>query len=228
MEVRVDAYCSCYMVTSHDHAHFTVERPELGGYTTTKGVVQILSGNTLRCGKLSPTAERGMTYRQTLTGCSSFAGKVKFVQRVNVHRHWKKFNSEMDTFDPYAASLVWNLPQSATIEPNCSDSPGNTLGDAWSWVDALDSFEMYLMFQPTVTDPSIWVPLTRLPWSWKGYARVTTDGWELDPAKTSEATLGSVVDTLKFPEWSQRASATVPRPAFQTGTSFTCPAGTVP
>ncbi len=93
--------------------------------------------------------------------------------------------------------LDTNLPYSANAQT--SDSPGNGLSSAYKKVTVSDSFTMFLMFKPTVSD-SIWVPLRSVNWSWTGEASKDSQGqWSLD---ASSKNTGNSSETSTHPTWS--------------------------
>lgn len=81
-----------------------------------------------------------------------------------------------------------------------ADSPGIQLQ---SWYQACshgNAFTMYLIFQPPVNRPKIWVPLRSVVWGWSGQATVSGGNWTLVP-NSGSSTAGQDADATAHPTW---------------------------
>lgn len=165
--------------------------------TTTNGTVAVSSAwgsNELHYGTSSTP---GISFSRTISVSSGFSGSTAYWKVINSTTREMQKNDNVWMTLTASSVLDTNLPYSANAQT--SDSPGNGLSSAYKKVTVSDSFTMFLMFKPTVSD-SIWVPLRSVNWSWTGEASKDSQGqWSLD---ASSKNTGNSSETSTHPTWS--------------------------
>jgi hypothetical protein len=180
-------------------ATFNVKRPT-AQITTSTGTIQISaawpSGNGLWYGVPNQV---GISFSANVTIPTGFAGDVQWVQIWNKLRRVRASNGRW--FRSSGTGIDSAYPYSSGNSAN--DSPGVAF-DTHIGVFIDESFDMYLMFQPTgLSVPTIWVPLKVINWSWFGDASLNGSTWVLN---SSNKTTGQASDTTTHPVWTKNAA----------------------
>jgi hypothetical protein len=163
-----------------------------------------------------PSPTKGITFTASITKPSGMDGDFYLVQKIN---------SASRSKTPVGGSQVTrsgtNLLDGTFHYGNANqspdeDSPGISLSFAsnpcdYTQVAANDSFSMYLVYKPTVSGSSIYVPLRKLNWSWAGSGTTSncigSGSWSLSNASPNTPTAISSSTTEEFPEWSGNSSS---------------------
>lgn len=87
-----------------------------------------------------------------------------------------------------------------------NDSPGTELTPDYDLVSRADNFQMYFMYRPRGPE-SIWVPIGKLDWFWRGTASRTGNpiinhGWT-GPTDAASSTAPGGAPSVTFPQWGQ-------------------------
>jgi transglutaminase-like putative cysteine protease len=178
-------------------ATFNVKRPT-ATVTTTTGTVAVDSAwgdLELHCG--SPTSPC-TTFSRSITVPSGFSGSTQWVQIVSTLRRRQLNNG---TFERLTGSGLLDTKYPYDTSASTNDSPGEPLTPAFLQDGASDIFAMHLMFKPSGT--AIWVPLSRVDWSWAGQATRTGANWSLVSSTNPSA---SVADEATHPTWTSNVT----------------------
>ena len=194
-------------------------RPKANGGDVATTAVYLYSD---RFGLVSP-AQDGIKWPDVeITDLSPFPdeGQGCFAQLVTTSRHiyrntsgnypshWMfERNGALDYSFPYPfGSGVWILPSKGQFV----DSPWQPLslnltdggGNDWYSSTANDSFKTWVMFKPPSKDgqPTVWIPLHRLEWSWDGAAAKQSGIWSLT---SSSVNADTPLEDFFHPEWTQ-------------------------
>ena len=181
-------------------AIFNVKQPTAQITVSSNGTIQFTTlwerGLGLYFG--IPT-QPGMAFSSNVTIPSGFAGQTQWVQiwnkfrRVRAANGWfRSSGSGLDSVYPYSAAASTN------------DSPGIEFESNLEVV-INESFDMYLMFQPTgLSEPTIWVPLSVVHWSWVGDATFNGASWVMN--NSSKPSNPQAVSTTTHPTWTLNAA----------------------
>jgi len=149
-------------------------------------------------------------------------GQWQYVQTLNAY-NLRQFNSEpgnwygwytggnwvLDTQYPYLGSWSTGNDEHEAVDAPATPDMSNSLGDPpvvlykrYIMDEYSQGFRMYIMFKPSGAG-SIWVPLKRVAWGWKGSAtKDSEDQWSLDYG-SNDTKVGSADDETTHPEWNQ-------------------------
>lgn len=183
-------------------ATFNVKRPTASITTSTGSVVVGTGWGDTEMSFGADPSHHGIDFSRSITIPSGFSGSTQYVQIATpFHRRqlnsgaWERFTgSGLDTTYPYG-----DLSPGVT-----ADSPAEHLNSALLQASADDTFEMWLMFQPTGTG-SIWVPLRKVTWSWSGTTSRSGITWTLN--SSSHSTNPSDADSTTHPQWTRNTSS---------------------
>lgn len=180
---------------------FNVKRPT-ASVTTSTGSVQVGTAWGFLSMSFGTPTTPGISFSQSVTMPSGFTGSTQWVQIANALRrrqdnagNWERAQgSGIDTTYPYDSGT------------STSDSPGTpVLTGSYARETADDSFQMYLMFRPSVgSTDTIWVPLRVVNWSWSGDTSRTGTTWSL--TSSSNSTNPADADTTTHPTWTANAA----------------------
>ncbi len=196
---EVECVVSFNGVACKGKATFNVKRPTASVAATTGAVgVGTLTNQAavwLHFG--DKAAIPGISLSQENTIPPGFSGDWEWVQVVQasvlrakdaVTGKWrKKEGSGLDTTYPYNQSPVL-----------AEDSPRLELRSSKVEETADESFSIWLMFKPS-TPNSIWVPVRKVNWYWKGNAVQSSGSWSL--TSSTHATNPSDADSTDHPTW---------------------------
>jgi hypothetical protein len=181
-------------------ALFNVKRPT-AQITISTGTAQITSSWPPGLGLyLGVPTQVGIAFSSNVTIPSGFTGQTQWVQIWNKFRRvrasdgfwYRSSGSGLDSSYPYS-SAAW-----------ANDSPGVAF-DTHLGVIINESYDMYLMFQPTgLSEPTIWVPLNVVHWSWAGDASFNGSSWVLN--SSSNPSNPQAVSTTTHPTWTQNSA----------------------
>jgi len=164
---------------------------------------------------LNHTERAGVKWSGTVTAPTGGMGKIAFMQLVVPDRdedfgygiHATLTSKGAKVADdkegiPYQKSDSINPGEATVISRN--DSPAVLLERTFAAASASDSFETFLMYQPTGTT-TIWVTLAKLSWSWQGEADNYSPlglGW----IGGGYDTVGAGANSTELPKWTRAVS----------------------
>jgi hypothetical protein len=168
-------------------AVFNVVAPtaQISTYTTSVGIFPLGSYDWLLFDSFSGP---GIIFSNSIVIPPNFSGSVQWVQidfnpilniidtnSVSHTNSQSTFGPYLDTTYPYHTTNASGFPV---------DTPGDELpnGNEYTQVQGSDTFEMWMMFQPTNGIP---VPLRAVNWSWSGAATNYLGGWFLKSGSNS-------------------------------------------
>jgi hypothetical protein len=178
-------------------------------------------------------ARPGIEWCAEVTTVAKGKGKLRFVQLI-CGRRWYVTDAgsswewaqpqgrfDLDVCNPYDKGAPfnrdgeWDINDSETIGMGSEDSPGSSLAQSARAPEdsdrtlikmqgAHDRFQLWLMYKP-LGCPAIWVPLSKIKWSWQGTAvrddRATL-GWVIRNRDDDPNPSGIKTTRVKdFPEW---------------------------
>lgn len=147
------------------------------------------------------TGQEGQEWKDVVIAVPSpfgQAGQGCFLQLISADRHLYRHTTEgyfshfkyqrtdaLDVGFPYPFDGAWYLPSTGRFY----DSPKQLLyrlqddggGTDWYLGTASDSFRTYLMYRPPIVgnQSTVWVPLSRISWGWRGTAEKSSGNWQL-------------------------------------------------
>lgn len=179
-------------------ATFNVKRPTASITTATGNVVVGTGWGDTEMSFGADPSHHGIDFTRSLTIPSGFSGNTEWIQiatpfhrRQLNDRSWQRFTgSGLDT--------QYQYPELSTGVT--ADSPAEHLDGSLLQATADDTFEMWLMFQPTGAG-SIWVPLRKVTWSWSGATTRSGITWTLN--SSNHSLFPSDVDSTTHPQWTR-------------------------
>ncbi len=193
-------------------ATFDVKRPTATMSTTT-GTVSVNRGteeNYYLALRFGDQTTPGIAFSAHVEPPTGFQGTCCFVQ---IYDEWKRRHAVtlgegywervvgvgLDTTFPYQSAL---FPLQFDPDPATDDAPDIELISGYDRVEVQDGATMWLMFKPDGYG-SIWVPLRKVFWFWKGAVRTVDGMWELDPGSDDHSVNPESIDTTGYPEWTR-------------------------
>jgi len=118
---------------------------------------------------------------------------------------WSYIAAGVDGFFPYQSVRA---PQAVADSPGLGNPDDPTgLNNYYTTATVGDFYDMWLMFMPTNTANSVWVPLKKVHWGWGGTIARTGTVWSVTSG-TASITTPVVSDTpnaTNYPTWTQKA-----------------------
>jgi hypothetical protein len=181
-------------------ATFNVKRPT-AEVTISTGSVQFTNFGFGPGIFLGAPSQAGISFSANVSIPSGFTGQTQWVQI------WHKFRRVRST-----TSGRWSRSSGVGLDSTYPYSSGNSANDSpglgFATLNAViidESYEMYLMFQPTgLSVPTIWVPLKVVDWSWAGDSSFNGSAWVLNSSRNPSNL--QAADTAAHPSWTKNAA----------------------
>lgn len=177
-------------------ATFNVKRPT-AQVTSTTGTVEVSSANGYLALQYGRPGTPGILWTANATIPQGFSGAFQWVQLAYPSRRrqlssngtWEKVDvSGLDTYYPY---------------PFNEDSPDTSLSNTYLEKQVnTGRVETWLMFKPSLSN-SIWVPVSKIDWSWSGRAVRSGSTWTLVSGSHTQNPSGT--DSTTHPQWTRLA-----------------------